>query len=817
MFRAPIYSHKIADHDFLVVRTRNLNYLIRCDIKNIFVVGQECPLIEVPGPNSKRANSFIKDFLQVFIYRQFHRSREVPKRIKLEDVKKAFPTHTESSIRKRLKAMADLRRTGKAIECNWWILKDDYRLPSEEEIRGMITPEQCCAFYSMLSAEQRLKDAGYGEKNLFASDDDDVDNIKIDDEVKNAPWHTTRAYLDATKGKCLLQINGVADPTGRGEGFSYVRQPFKPNKQDEEEKDTKLTGSTTTITSTASNVPKTADSIQTNLNEPVSSPQPASSAATSKRTVTGTDADLRRLHLSQAKELLLKYGVPDHEIKKLKRWEIIDVVRTMSTQKAKEGNGSAVSKFARGSNRFTQSDAHEKFKEECQRLFDLQNRNLASEEFLSTDDDEELDEDSDVDEMGKNLESMLQNKISDNASSNAVTANSAEKSNPKNDKSSELKNLIMNNTPGDSKMNSKMKSDQPPADSNLNRILKITRTYRDETTGEEYTKVEIVKKQLIIDAYVKIRTTRDDEFIRTAFALDEIEKEELRKERRKIQEQLRKFKRNEAKRDTKNDENSPNDGTKPVVHKVRKYNKTGLNRKPKVPKSAKFIDGGTSLPTNENANSMISSPEVSNLKKLGTKSSTLHYSSGDDESKVHGEESQSNQNDSIVSSLNNTLNGATVVKKRKYQKRKKPDAPITDPISKVEGTKLIIQKKAIKLALANASGISDLQKNNPEDLEKMKGQQEQNNNYDSSISIDSTSPVKKKYRVSKKQLKLQESESNSLMVVNSVDDSDKTGAPKLKITKKQNSSIILTIPKDKLALSSSSEALGNNPVGATKM
>jgi transcription initiation factor TFIID subunit 1 len=63
MFRAPIYSHKVADHDFLVVRTRNLSYIIRGDIKNIFVVGQECPQIEVPGPNSKRANSFIKDFL----------------------------------------------------------------------------------------------------------------------------------------------------------------------------------------------------------------------------------------------------------------------------------------------------------------------------------------------------------------------------------------------------------------------------------------------------------------------------------------------------------------------------------------------------------------------------------------------------------------------------------------------------------------------------------------------------------------------------------------------------------------------------------
>jgi hypothetical protein len=85
-----------------------------------------------------------------------------------------------------------------------------------------------------MAAEYRFKDAGYGEKNLFASDDDDVDNAKIDDEVKNAPWHTTRSYLDASKGKCLLQINGVADPTGRGEGFSYVRQPFKNNKQEED-------------------------------------------------------------------------------------------------------------------------------------------------------------------------------------------------------------------------------------------------------------------------------------------------------------------------------------------------------------------------------------------------------------------------------------------------------------------------------------------------------------------------------------------------------------------------------------------------------
>ena len=56
--------------------------------------------------------------------------------------------------------------------------------------------------------------------------------LKMDDEVKVAPWNTTRAYLLAMKGKCLLQLTGPADPTGQaGEGFSYVRIPNKPVRE----------------------------------------------------------------------------------------------------------------------------------------------------------------------------------------------------------------------------------------------------------------------------------------------------------------------------------------------------------------------------------------------------------------------------------------------------------------------------------------------------------------------------------------------------------------------------------------------------------
>lgn len=96
--------------------------------------------------------------------------------------------------------------------------------------------------------------------------------LKMDDEIKVAPWNTTRAYIQAMKGKCLLQLTGPADPTGCGEGFSYVRVPNKPTQSKEEQES-----------------------------------QP-------KRTVTGTDADLRRLSLNNAKALLRKFGVPEEEV-----------------------------------------------------------------------------------------------------------------------------------------------------------------------------------------------------------------------------------------------------------------------------------------------------------------------------------------------------------------------------------------------------------------------------------------------------------------------------------------------------------------------
>ncbi|KAK2496938.1 hypothetical protein MC885_002187 [Smutsia gigantea] len=543
LFRAPIYLHKMPETDFLIIRTRQA-YYIR-ELLDISVVGQQCPLFEVPGPNSKRANAHIRDFLQVFIYRLFWKSKDQPRRIRMEDIKKAFPSHSESSIRKRLKLCADFRRTG--MDSNWWVLKSDFRLPTEEEIRAMVSPEQRCAYYSMIAAEQRLKvntfllgtayaygffqrdkmktiftglemmDAGYGEKSFFAPEEENEEDfqMKTDDEarkilrergqtfltkpvaeVHTAPWNTTRAFIDAMKGKCLLEVTGVADPTGCGEGFSYVKIPNKPTQRKDDKE-----------------------------------PQPV------KKTVTGTDADLRRLSLKNGKQLLRKFGMPEEEIKKLSRWKVIDVVRTMSTEQARSGEG-PMSKFARGS-RFSVAEHQERYKEECQRIFDLQNKVLSSTEVLSTDTDSSSAEDSDLEEMGKNIENMLENK---------KTSSQLSREREEQERKELLRMLLES---GSATAGNNHRDDDTASVTSLNssatgRYLKIYRTFRDEE-GKEYVRCETVRKPAVTDAYVRIRTTKDEEFIRKYALFDEQHRKEMQKERRRIQEQLRRLKRNQEK------------------------------------------------------------------------------------------------------------------------------------------------------------------------------------------------------------------------------------------------------------------------------
>uniref|UniRef100_A0AAF5PPD9 Bromodomain containing protein n=1 Tax=Wuchereria bancrofti TaxID=6293 RepID=A0AAF5PPD9_WUCBA len=517
LYRAPIYKHSSNSNDFLLIRTKQGYFIRHCP--NLFLVGQECPLYEVPSPNSKRATVFVRDFLLAYIYRLFWASDQNPRRLKMEDIKEAFPHYAESSVRKRLKQCSDFKRLGQGPDQNYWVLRSDFRLPSKEEVLAMVTPEMCCAQYSMLAAEQRLKDAGYGEKYFFTpeNEDDSDDQVTIEDEIKCAPWNTTRAYISSMKGKCLLDQTGIADPTGCGEGFSYVRVSAKPQKAKEE----------------VTNVPK--------------------------RLVTGTNADLRKLPLKEAKEICRDYGVREEEINSLSRWEIIDVIRTLSTQAAKaRSDFSGMARFARGNIRFNFADMQEKYKKFCQRTFDLQNQTLSNTDLLSTDEGSS-GEDSDNEELATKLESMLdvnkgksfsfdkkklefeQEEKERKALQKMLCDEPAGLSTAKHKKESDVKDKGLDATA----VLSEMQNSQTPSLS-VTRKLKIYRTYRAED-GTETTRVEVITRQQLIDAYVRIRTRCDETFIRVYAQMDEQFKEERRKEKRRLQDQLRRIRRNELK------------------------------------------------------------------------------------------------------------------------------------------------------------------------------------------------------------------------------------------------------------------------------
>uniref|UniRef100_A0A158Q7Y4 DUF3591 domain-containing protein n=1 Tax=Elaeophora elaphi TaxID=1147741 RepID=A0A158Q7Y4_9BILA len=518
LYRAPIYKHSSNPNDFLLIRTKQGYFIRHCP--TLFLVGQECPLYEVPSPNSKRATVFVRDFLLAYIYRLFWASDQNPRRLKMEDIKEAFPHYAESSVRKRLKQCSDFKRLGQGPDQNYWVLRNDFRLPSKEEVLAMVTPEMCCAQYSMLAAEQRLKDAGYGEKYFFTpeNEDDSDDQVTIEDEIKCAPWNTTRAYISSMKGKCLLDQTGIADPTGCGEGFSYVRVSAKPQKAKEE----------------VTNVPK--------------------------RLVTGTNADLRKLPLKEAKEICRDYGVREEEINSLSRWEIIDVIRTLSTQAAKaRSDFSGMARFARGNIRFNFADMQEKYKKFCQRTFDLQNQTLSNTDILSTDEGSS-GEDSDNEELATKLESMLdankgksfifdkkkmefEQEEKERKALQKMLCNDepAGSSTAKHEKENDIKDKELDTTT----VFSEMQSSQTPAPS-VTRKLKIYRTYRAED-GTETTRVEVITRQQLIDAYVRIRTRCDETFIRVYAQMDEQFKEERRKEKRRLQDQLRRIRRNELK------------------------------------------------------------------------------------------------------------------------------------------------------------------------------------------------------------------------------------------------------------------------------
>ncbi|KAJ1729914.1 hypothetical protein LPJ61_003296 [Coemansia biformis] len=224
MFRAPLFAQKPRPVDFLAVKhvaKGETKWFVR-SIKYQYVAGQTYPLQEVPAPHSRKVTTTIKHRLQVAAYRLMNRNHY--HLLQMGKLARLFPEYSELQIRQRLKEFCEYQRKG--LGAGYWRPKHSMPLPDEENLRKMLTPEMLCLFESMRVCQQQLHDAG----KMGEGDDDDAEaaadsGLSIEEIL--ATWNLTRNFINATQGKAMLKLHGEGDPTGKSEGFSFVRVSMK--------------------------------------------------------------------------------------------------------------------------------------------------------------------------------------------------------------------------------------------------------------------------------------------------------------------------------------------------------------------------------------------------------------------------------------------------------------------------------------------------------------------------------------------------------------------------------------------------------------
>eukprot|EP00698_Gefionella_okellyi_P004128 TRINITY_DN13864_c0_g1_i1.p1 TRINITY_DN13864_c0_g1~~TRINITY_DN13864_c0_g1_i1.p1 ORF type:complete len:1488 (-),score=323.02 TRINITY_DN13864_c0_g1_i1:34-4497(-) len=542
LFSSAMFKHRPRTTDFLIVRPRidSPELFIR-EIPTIYCVAQEQPTIEVFQPGSRATNEFIRNRTTAFIMKLFRKTTK----LRMDDIKWAFPEQPEQSLRKRLKEYAEYIRTGDEGGGHWVRYKGT-PLMSLKEIRNLATPEQVCAFESMLAGQLRLSDKGITQliapagvdamQTVQESFQDDIKEaaMYVEEELKLTPWNISSNFIAAMNGRAQLTLTGFGDPSGAGQAYSYMLVPARGSKEAKKAK--------------------------------AEQPQIGPTAA-----VTGTDADLRKLTLPQTENILRQAGFPEDQIQKLGRWARIGIIRKISTWAHTSGEQTTLTKFARGLKQ-TSSQQQEEYQMKAQRIFGSMVAVLSAGARDDNSDDEsdsELDEDLDM--FGKDLEMELAAETEPAAapgrnamrSLKPAQSRTADAKLDARNEEAELKGLLddlnddqvglrklqqmMNvnwNPPDES--DSEDESDNESVDDGGPRRQYLKRTVDiinpDGTTSQ---RVDIISDKTVVVAYMhhKDRLGLDKQ----KQLADEEQEIQRRKERRRLQEKLRRMKKNQQK------------------------------------------------------------------------------------------------------------------------------------------------------------------------------------------------------------------------------------------------------------------------------
>ncbi len=479
LYRSPLFPHKIRRTDFLMVGSTNAErggrrssshttvhdashpdkdvvyyHNIR-EIERMFLSGQTepCKLIYVPGtPKTKQILSKILAFLVGRLFEGVIGETGVDL-YKMRDSWKNLGTIRDRDLRRAAKEIAVQHNT------NRWFCRPDVDIHSYvERAAARFTPEDVCAYKSMLSALRKLREAGIRElitadslMNVLLSLKARQDRLQylvsqtkrrcdsrttsssegnlaleklrdvletqlralrrvrdvaqyIHEEVLLIPWNMTASFFgnntdqgmgggssnSSMTSRETLRLKGLGDPSGCGEGFSFL--PKLPE-----------------------------DKVASKTEVPPDQLPPS-------KKIRGTSADLRKLNMQELLQQLVDLGMDRKMASQLKRWDRVHMISVLANIAVISNTTEAASvrRFTR-KHRRAAGWSRRAYRESCQEIWNRQAESLSMNENevlgfsavtspLDNDDDGEDEGDNDLledldmeggagDEGGKKLES----------------------------------------------------------------------------------------------------------------------------------------------------------------------------------------------------------------------------------------------------------------------------------------------------------------------------------------------------------------------------------------------------------------------------
>ncbi len=453
LFRSPLFHHQPRRTDFLMVgstsaekgghRSSSRNaaashsdksvvyYFSIREIEWLYLSGQTepCKAVYIPGmPKTKQMLSIFLAFLAGRVFEGVIGGAGV-------DLYKARDSWKNLGIiRDR-----DLRRAVKEIAAqhnsNSWFCRRDVDIHSYvERAAARFTPEDVCAYKSMLSALRKLREAGIREfftagsltnalvllkarqdslqslvseikRRCVKGNSSPLEKLKgvlevqlralrgirniaqyINEEVLLTPWNKTGSFLGnstdrgmvgggsssnfSTSNRENLRLKGLGDPSGCGEGFSFLLK-----------------------------LPEDKIGSKAEL--------PPDQIRTAKK-IRGTSADLRKLNMRELLQQLVDLGMEREMASQLKRWDRVHMISVLANMAVISNTTEAASvrRFTRKHRRAAGWDRRA-YRESCQEIWNRQAQSLSMKENevlgfsavispLDNDDDGGDEEDDDI-------------------------------------------------------------------------------------------------------------------------------------------------------------------------------------------------------------------------------------------------------------------------------------------------------------------------------------------------------------------------------------------------------------------------------------